>query len=281
MKLDEKWYKLYEILYGKEFNRILTIGNMEKGYYNFNIRNLDELRKHVEESDSRDEIYVSLYTYNTEDNVLRWATNELHKYEEFAQKNCLLLRFKENTNIIQEEITGLDEIQRFMFIRRSINLGCNRNIVEDCRKAYNFFKTHFDIKGIIMFNGFDECLLYLYTNTLTSLNNPSLTYQNISKLIKEKMDLKTLTYENIEPYAQVVPLPGTQNNNTRLHTQLYFPEFDYDQSMTNGQKKFLDEEHLHEPETSDKLEEFIINVDNEIHKSKDEKYDFDKIWDNI
>lgn len=281
MKIDEKWYKLYEILYGKEFNRILTIGNLEKGYYNFNIRHLDELRKHVEKNDSRDEFYVSLYTYNTKDNVLRWTTNELDKYEEFAQKNCILLRFKENTNIIQEEITGLDEIQRFMFIRRSINLGCNRNIVEECRKAYNFFKAHFNIKGIMMFNGFDECLLYLYTNTLTSLNNASLTYHNISKLIKEKLDLETLNYENIEPYAQIVPLPGTQNNNTRLHTQLYFPEFDYDQTMKNGQKKFLDEEHLHEPETSDKLEEFIINVDNEIHKSKNEKYDFDKIWDKI
>ena len=64
-----------------------------------------------------------------------------------------------------------------------------------------------------------------------------------AKELKEKLELKTLLYENIEPYAQIVPLPGTQNTNSRLYTQLYFPEYSYGEIMLKSQEKFLDEEH--------------------------------------
>ena len=281
MQIDEKWYKLFEKMYGKNFNRLLTMGRAETGYSNFNIRNLDELSNHIEEGFPQNEFYISLYSYSTEDNITQWNTNEFDKYEKYAHKNCLLFRFKQNTDIIQEEITSLDDIQKFMFIRRSINLGCNKDIVKECNKTYNFFKTHFNIKGIMMFNGFDECLLYFYTEEIP-LKNPSLTYYNIYSLIKEKLELSTLVYENIEPYAQIVPLPGTQNSHSRLYTQLYYPDFNYEQIMLNSQKKFLDEEFLNPVETSKELEKFITDIDTEIYTSKNKnRFNFDMIWENI
>ena len=280
MKIDESWYKLYEMLYGTEFNRLLTAGNVENGYTNFNIRQLDELREIIEEGFPKNEFYISLYNYNTKDNILRWDTSNIHNYEKYAEKNGILIRFKQNTDIIQEEISNLSDIQKFMFIRRSINLGSNKDITEECSKAYNFFKTHFDVKGYPMFNGYDECLLYYRTSEFP-LKNPSLTCYQLNKLLKEKLELKTLLYENIEPYAQIVPLPGTQNNNSRLYTQLYFPEYTYEEIMLKSQEKFLDESHLKEFETSPKLEQFLKDLDKEISNSKNNKYNFDEIWNKI
>lgn len=277
MQIDESWYKLYEMLYGTEFNRLLTTGTVESGYRNYNIRRLDELRDIIEDGFPMNEFYISLYNYDTNDNILRWDTTNMDKYEKYAEKTGILIRFKQNTDIIQEEVSNLSDIQKFMFIRRSINLGSNKDITEECLKTYNFFKTHFDVKGYPMFNGYDECLLYYRTSEF-QLNHPSLTCYNLYKLLKEKLELKTLLYEKIEPYAQIVPLPGTQNNHSRLYTQLYFPEYSYEEIMLKSQEKFLDEEHLKEFETSPKLEQFLKDIDKEISENN---YNFDEIWDGI
>ena len=281
MQIDESWYKLYEKLYGTNFNRFLTVGNRGSGYHNYNIRTLDEIRNYIEDGFPKNEFYISLYNYNTDENILRWNTSELDKYEKYAEKNCILIRFKQNTDIIKEEIVNLSDIQKFMFIRRSINLGSNKNIVNECFKVYNFFKNHFNIKGYPMFNGYDECLIYYRTNEI-ELDHPSLTYYNIYKLLEEKLELKTILYENIEPYAQIVPLPGTQNKNSRLYTQLYFPENSYEEIMSKSQEKFLDEEHIQIFDTSDELEQFMKDIDAQITaQDSDNKYNFDKIWDEL
>ncbi len=281
MQIDESWYKLYEKLYGTNFNRFLTVGNRENGYQNYNIRNLNELREHIEEGFPKNEFYISLYNYNTEENILRWNNTELDKYEKFAEKNGILIRFKQNTDIIKEEIVNLNDIQKFMFIRRSINLGSNKDIVKECAKVYNFFKTHFNIKGYPMFNGYDECLIYYRTNEIT-LKHPSLTYHNLYKILEEKLELKTILYENIEPYAQIIPLPGTQNKNSRLYTQLYYPDNSYQEIMLKSQEKFLDEEQIVNFDTSEELEEFMRNIDAEITaQGSNNNYNFDDIWNEI
>lgn len=280
MQIDESWYKLYEKLYGTEFNRFFTIGNTKTGFTNYNIRSIDEIRELIEENYPQNEFYISLYNYNTEENILRWNISDTNKYEQYAEKNGIIIRFKQNTTIIKEEINNLNDIQKFMFIRRSINLGFNKDIVEECSKVYNFFKTHFNIKGYPMFNGYDECLLYYRTNDI-KLENASFTCYSLFKLLKEKLELKTLIYENIEPYAQVVPLPGTQNTNSRLYTQLYFPEYSYGEIMLKSQEKFLDEEHLQDFDTSKDFEAFLKDIDNEIKNSENNRYNFDEIWDNI
>lgn len=281
MQIDESWYKLYEKLYGTSFNRFLTVGNRESGYHNHNIRTLDDIRELIEEGFPKNEFYISLYNYNTDENILRWNTAEIDKYEKYAEKNGILIRFKQNTDIIKEEIANLNDIQKFMFIRRSINLGSNKDIVNECSKVYNFFKNHFNIKGYPMFNGFDECLIYYRTNEI-ELDHPSLTYHNIYKLLEEKLELKTILYENIEPYAQIVPLPGTQNKNSRLYTQLYFNDNSYQEIMLKSQEKFLDEEHIQIFDTSEQLEQFMKDIDAQITaQDSDGKYDFDKIWDEL
>jgi hypothetical protein len=253
---------------------------MELGYNNYNIHSIDEIRELIENNFPQNEFYISLYNYNTEENILRWNISEINKYEEHAEKNGIIIRFKQNTDIIKEEVNNLNDIQKFMFIRRSINLGFNKDIVEECSKVYNFFKTHFNIKGYPMFNGYDECLLYYRTNDL-KLSNASITCYNLYKLLKEKLELKTLLYENIEPYAQIVPLPGTQNSHSRLYTQLYFPEYSYEEIMLKSQKKFLDEEHLQKFETSKEFEEFLKDIDYKIKTTETNRYNLDEIWDKI
>lgn len=280
MQIDESWYKLYEKLYGTEFNRFLTIGNTEIGYTNYNIKSLDEIKELIEDNYPQNEFYISLYNYDTEENILRWNISEISKYEQYAEKNGILIRFKQNTNIIKEEIASLNDIQKFMFIRRSINLGFNKDIVEESGKVYNFLKTHFNMKGQLIFNGYDECLIYYRTNDL-KLENASFTCYTLYKLLEEKLELKTLIYENIEPYAQIMPLPGTQNSNSRLYTQLYFPDNSYGEIMLKSQKKFLDEEHLENFDTSDDFETFLKDINDEIKNSENNRYNFDEIWDNI
>ena len=280
MQIDESWYKLYEKLYGTEFNRFFTVGNIGRGYENYNIRSLDEISELIEENFPQNEFYISLYNYNTEENILRWNITEINKYEQYAEKNGIILRFKQNTDIIKEEVADLNDIQKFMFIRRSINLGFNKNIVEESSKVYNFLKTHFNIKGYPMFNGYDECLLYYRTHDL-NLTNPSFTCYNLYKLLEEKLELKTLLYENIEPYAQIIPLPGTQNSHSRLYTQLYFPEYSYEEIMLKSQEKFLDKEHLQDFETSKEFEEFMKDIDHKIKTTETNRYNFDDIWDKI
>lgn len=280
MKIDENWFKLYEHLYGKTFNRLLTIGNNEEGYINYNIHNLDEIKEKITQEENN-EFYISLYNYLTEENILQWNTNNLNKYEKYAEKKSLLFRFRQNTDIIQEEVNGISDIQKFMFIRRSLNLGYFKEIIEESDKVYNFFKENFNIRGTLIFNGYNECLLYLPKERL-SLTNPSLTYYNLLKLIQEKLELNTLVYENIEPYAQLIPLPGTQNKNSRLYIQLYYPEFTYEEIMKNGQNKLFDSSHLKDFETSEKLHNFLIDIDNKITKHEhNTKYNFDEIWENI
>lgn len=280
MKIDECWYNLYEKLYGKKFNRFLTIGNIENGYENYNIRNIKQMTELIEETPQQNEFYISLYNFKTDENILRWNSSELNKYEKFAEKRGILFRFKENTDIIQEEIVNLPEIQKFMFIRRSINLGSNKKIVKECLKVYNFFKNHFNIKGQLVFNGYDECLLYYKINIL-KLSNPSLTFYNINKLLKEKLELETLLYENIEPFAQIVPLLGSQNYYSRLYTQVYSPENSYEEIMLKGQEKFINESEIEEFETSADFQKFIKDIDKKISESANNKYDFDKIWNKI
>lgn len=280
MQIDESWYKLYEKLYGTEFNRFLTIGNNGIGYTNYNIKSIDEIKELIEDNYPQNEFYISLYNYDTEENILRWNMSEISKYEQYAEKNGILIRFKQNTHIIKEEIASLNDIQKFMFIRRSINLGFNKDIVEESGKVYNFLKTHFNMKGHLIFNGYDECLIYYRTNDL-KLENASFTCYTLYKLLEEKLELKTLIYENIEPYAQIMPLPGTQNGNSRLYAQLYFPDYSYGEIMLKSQEKFLDEEHLENFDTSDDFETFLKDIDNEIKNSENNRYNFDEIWDNI
>ncbi len=280
MEIDKKWFEVYEQLYGKNFNRLLTIGNLEKGYVNHNIKNIEEVKELITDS-TNTEYYISLYSYLTEENILRWDTDSLDKYEKFAEKTCLLFRFRQNTDIIQEEISSLTDIQKFMFIRRSINLGSNKEIIAQAKKAYNFFKQHFNIKGTLIFNGYNECLLY-YPKKELPLTHPSLSYYNLLKLIQEKLELTTLIYENIEPYAQLIPLVGTQNKHSRLYIQFYYPDLDYEEIIKNSQDKFYNPEHAPNVEHSDKLHDFIIDIDKEIHAHEgNAKYNFDKIWDKI
>ncbi|RAP51697.1 MAG: hypothetical protein BZ138_04630 [Methanosphaera sp. rholeuAM270] len=280
MKIDENWFKLYEKLFGKQFNRLLTIGNGDNGYINYNIDKIEEIRSHMENFPNN-EFYISLYNYLTKENILRWDTSCLDKYEKYAEKSCILFRFRQSTDIIQEEVNSLSNIQKFMFIRRSINLGFNKEIVVEAEKTYNFFKTHCDIKGTMFFNGYNECLLYLPKKDL-SLNHPSLTYYNLLKLVEEKLELNTLVYENIEPYAQLMPIPGTQNKHSRLYVQLYYASNTYEEIMNNAQNKFFDFEHLKEFQPSEKFHKFLKEMDKEVSKhEKDSKYNFDKIWDSI
>lgn len=280
MKIDETWFELYEQIYGKTFNRLLTIGNNENGYVNYSIQDLNELKNMINDFPNN-EFYISLYNYLTEENILRWNTDNLDKFEDFAEKNYILIRFRQNSDIIQEEVRTLTEIQKFMFIRRSINLGFNKEIIQETQQTYNFFKTHFNIKGICLFNGYNECLL-LYHKKELNLNNPSLTYYNLLKLIQEKLELKTLIYKNIEPYAQLMPLPGTQNSYSRLYVQIYYPDYSYEEIMKRSQEKFWNPEDFIKPELSTKLHKFIKDMDNEIKgHERDLKFNFEKIWDKI
>ncbi|WP_455645185.1 hypothetical protein [Methanosphaera sp.] len=282
MKLDDNWYELYESLYGTKFNRLLTIGTKSEGYENFNIKSLDELKEKIDQYYPRKEFYISLYDYDSEESILSWNRLDSVKFEKKAINNSILFRFRQNTDIIREEIIDMNEVQKFMFIRRSLNLGSNKTIINDVKKVNTAIKELFNIKPWIMFNGYNECYLYVFTNEL-QLKNPTITYYYLYKFIENYAETLTLTYSEIEPFSQLVTLPGSQNNNSRLYAKSYDVDSTYDDVIRNSENKLFEETYLDKNQDTSKLENLLKVIDDEITKQQVEgnnnilNYNLDKL----
>lgn len=276
MKLSEKWFELYESLYGTQFNKIATVGTFKEGYENYPIKSLEDLRELCEENYPKNEIYVSLYNYDTDELAIKWDPLEGNKFEKYAKKDCILFRLRQNTDIIREEITELNEIQRFMFIRRTLNLGNNHKITDETKILYNTIKTLFNIDSWVVYNGFNECYLYVFTNEL-KLKNPTLTYYYFYKFIENYANIETLTYSQVSPFSQLISLPGSQNSNTRLYTKPYDIKFEYEDIIKNSESRTLESFDLKKNQDTSILEELLKTVDNEITKRLDEGKR--NIWD--
>ena len=150
------------------------------------------------------------------------------KFEEYAINNCMLFRLREDLDILREEIAGLSEVESFTFVRRYINLGCNETIVEEARKVYDFINKLFYFKPIVVFNGYNECLIYVFFNEV-KLDNPTITYYNFFRYLEEYCKLTKLSYSKIEPFSQIVTLPGSQNNHSRLYVKPYDIKLTYEE----------------------------------------------------
>ncbi|OED30639.1 hypothetical protein [Methanosphaera sp. WGK6] len=285
MKLDNKWHELYEYLYGSKFNRLLTIGTTKNGYETFNIKSLNELKEKLDEYYPRNEFYISLYDYDSEESLLSWNRLDSNKFEKKAIKNSILFRFRQNTDIIREEIINLNDIQKFMFIRRSINLGSDKTIIHDVKKVNTAIKELFNIKPWIMFNGYNECYLYLFTNKL-QLKNPTITYYYLYKFIETYTEITTLTYTQIEPFSQLVTLPGSQNNKSLLYAKAYDVNSKYLDIIKNSENKLFEDTYLEKNQDTRKLENLLKIIDEEITKQKVEgnndvfNYNLDKLIQN-
>lgn len=268
MMIEENWFKLYEQFYGTTFNRLLTIGSPNKGYTNFSIENIDDIKKMLEARDSTEyEFFISLYDYESDTKVIKWKQTELDNYEKYSKKTCILFRFKEDNDAIREEIAEMEGIERFMFIRRSINLGSNMKIVDECKRTSDFFKEKCDVEPLVIFNGYDECQLYLFTNPF-NIEEASLTCHNLYKALAEYLDLETLVYETIEPFAQLVQLPGTQNPYSRLYTQVCDINLKYKDVIKESEKSFFDTKDLEKLKPSEKFEEFLKDFNKKFLKEK-------------
>ena len=90
-----------------------------------------------EENYPKKEFYISLYDYDSDELAIKWDPRDNTPYEKYSKKNCILFRFIQNTDIIKEETKELTDVQKFMFIRRTLNLGNNKEIFEDVRKVYD------------------------------------------------------------------------------------------------------------------------------------------------
>lgn len=284
MKLSEKWFELYESLYGTQFNKIATTGTFKEGYENYPIKSLEELRELCEENYPKNEIYISLYNYDTDEPAIKWDPLEGNKFEKYAKKDCILFRLRKNTDIIREEIDEMDELQRFMFIRRTLNLGNNHQLIDETKILYNTIKTLFNIDSWVLYNGFNECYLYVFTNEL-QLKNPTLTYYYFYKFIENYTNLETLTYSTVSPFSQLISLPGSPNSNTRLYTKPYDIEMEYKEVIKNSETRTLESFDLKKNQDTSILEDLLKTVDNEISKRLDEgkrdiwEYNLDTLFD--
>ena len=66
MQVDKNLEKLYEAMYGQEFNRTLLTGSMKKGFSTFSIHNIDELKA-----------FKSVYNYRSNTNSEKIAARLL------------------------------------------------------------------------------------------------------------------------------------------------------------------------------------------------------------
>ncbi len=239
MKLTEEWYKLYESLYGTKFNRLIVIGSIED-YERFHIKNIDDLSDLFEEYGSGSEYYISLYDFDTDKSLLAWNNMDPDHYSNCTKNDVLLIRFRENTKEIREETAGLTEIDKFMFVRTTINLGFDKKMIDDVKETYKIFEEVFHIKPWIVFNGYDECYLYVFTNEL-KLENPTALYYGIHNYIVQNSSVTTINFTTtMDPFAQLVALPGTQRNITRLYVKPFNVNDSYETIIKNSENHSLD-----------------------------------------
>lgn len=263
MKLDDTLYNLYQSMYDLEFKRTLLIGTNEKGYDSYFISNLDELCELFEDKSSDNEIYMSIYDFDTDERINQWNNTETYKFIEKSRKNCIVLRFRENFDIIKEETKQLNDVQKFMFIRRSINLGFNTEIMEEAKKTYEYIKEEFGIKAFVLFNGLNECSLYIYTDEL-ELKYPSEVFYTYLNFLEKELNLKTLTYKNIEIFSQVISLPGSQNNYSKLYNKPYDINWEYEQIIKNATDRKMNDILPDKNQDTSKLSELFTKIDEAI-----------------
>lgn len=274
MKMNEEWYDLYQKFYGTNFNRNLTIGTKKNGYRNHNVRKLDQLIELVEEAYPQKEIYITMYDFKTDENILKWDRFDQENYEKYAVKDAILLRFRENTKIAQQETQGLNEVQTYMFIRRSINLGQDNKMLNEVKKVYETLENLFNVKAIPVYNGYNEYGLYVFLDEELHLENPSTTLYYLYKFIEDYCDTETLRYEKIEPFSQIITLPGTQNNNSRLYSKIFDINDAYLDVIDNASRKeMLKEYEIPQKQKSPALISLLKTVDQEITKRADDHTD--------
>ncbi|MBE6493097.1 MAG: hypothetical protein E7Z84_00610 [Methanosphaera stadtmanae] len=259
---NKRIYKLFETLYGDSFNRILLKGNIEEGYERHPIRNIKELFDNYEKTDNTNESFISVYDFDEDANTTKWFKSDLALYEKHSIKNCIIIRFHENTDILNEETEKATEIQKFMFIRRSINLGFNKKIIEECKQTASFIKETYDLNSLAIFNGYNECHLYIFFNPI-DLKNAQETLYYFYRFIENQLNLEKMNYKNIEPFSQVTKLIGTQNKNTRLYSKPFNFEWDYSTIIKNCENKIINEINF-EKNDSEAFKQGLISVDEEI-----------------
>jgi len=281
MKVDENLEKLYTAIYGQQFNRTLLTGSTKKGFSTYSIHNIEELKSVLNNTNLEDDIYVSLYDFNTEEDVTRWMKTDLDKFINTSIKNCIVIRFRENSEIMKEEVRDLSDIQKFMFIRRTINLGFNESIINECKKTHEYIKDKLNVDGYAMFNGINECSLYLYFDE-EEFENPTETLYYFYTFLEKTLDLQTITYAEIEPFSQIITLPGSQNIDSKLYVKPYDINLEYKEVINNSADK--NTEYLLPDKTQDtsKLNKLLKTIDSGITKTKSKgknflEIDIDKI----
>ncbi|MBE6489004.1 MAG: hypothetical protein E7Z86_09865 [Methanosphaera stadtmanae] len=267
MKVDDNTYKLYEHMYGKTFNKTLLIGTKEEGYTSFSIKNVDDICDKFEEFHPQKEIFISGYDFNTEENITRWMRTDLYKFEQSARKNCIILRFRNNSSEIREEFKDLTDIQKFMFIRRTINLGSDKAIIEENKKTFEYIQEKMGIIPFVTFNGMNECSMYIYFNEI-DFNYPTETLYIFQNLLENKLELKHLTYKEIEPFSQIIALPATQHLDSKLYAKPYDINWSYEEIIKNSTDRSMNNILPDKNQDSSKLESILKRIDEEIKISK-------------
>lgn len=267
MQLNENLYKLYEAMYGSTFNRTLLIGSVERGYSSHLIHDIDEISKIIEKTNLNDELYISLYDYDTDENISRWMKTDINKFISTARKNCLIIRFRENYEIVKEEVRDLSDIQKFMFIRRTINLGLNEKIVDECKKTYKFLEEKLDIKAFCVFNGINECSLYVYFDEI-KFENPTETLYYLYTYLQRTLNLDTITYADIEPFSQITTLMGSQNTDSKLYVKPFDVDWEYNEIIKNSSDVNSNILLPDKNQNNSKLNKLLEKIDSEITKTK-------------
>lgn len=277
-------YKLFENMYGTTFNRTLTIGTRSTGYNTYQINNINELCDKFKENHHKNEFYISLYDYDSSEESITWnKIDDNQKFDNYAIKNCILFRFKNRSDDINEELKLLPPIKHFTFIRRLINLGYNKSIVSEAKETYETIKKLFNIESTMIFNGLDECLLYVYFKPL-ELKNPTLTLYYFYKFIENYSDLKTLSYKEIEPYSQIVSLPGSQNNVSRLYIHKFDIDDTYAEIIKKSESPNIVNSEIKKDQNTAVLENLLETLDKEISKRQEVnqyttvEYDLDDLF---
>ncbi|MCD7781165.1 MAG: hypothetical protein LUG89_00475 [Methanosphaera sp.] len=258
MKITSQWYDFYELLYGSKFSRILLTGTAENGFEKRYITSVDDISKSLEENYTLNDYYISLYDYDADNSIIQWDNLDSQKYIDSAINKVMLLRFRIDKKSITEETYSMSSVEKFMFIRRTMNLGFTKKLFNDVEQVQKLFKDTFNVTPLLIYNGYDECYLYIYFSNNIKLDNPLVVYYGLQNFIMTSLDISTFYYSSVtNPFSQLVSLPGSQLNDTRLYIKPFDAEEEYYTILKKSEN--IDLEYTYED---------IINQDTSLIESK-------------
>ena len=114
------------------------------------------------------------------------------------------------------------------------------------------------------------------------LQNPTLTIFALNRIIEDHMKSNTLFYRNVEPYSQMISLPGSQNVYTKLYAKPFEIDTPYKEIIKESSERKMND-LLPKKQKNKKISDILLKIDKKVSynisqgNTNKKKYTLDEI----